>query len=80
MQVLITPSAKRQLESLPEKTRIRIDTRILSLAENPRPQEKAFQGYMRRIAEHQCRRSFRFNRQWVIRLRHNTPGTWIPLS
>ena len=37
MRVLITPSAKRQLESLPEKARNRIDGRILSLGENPRP-------------------------------------------
>jgi len=37
MQVLITPSAKRQLESLPDKARNRIDKRILSLGENPRP-------------------------------------------
>jgi mRNA interferase RelE/StbE len=37
MHVLITPSAKRQLESLPEKIRIRIDKRILSLGVNPRP-------------------------------------------
>jgi len=37
MQVLITPSAKRQLESLPEKARNRIDKHILSLGENPRP-------------------------------------------
>ena len=38
MRVLIMPSAKRQLESLPEQTRNRIDKRILSLGENPRPQ------------------------------------------
>lgn len=37
MQVLITPSAKRQLESLPEQARNRIDKRILSLGDNPRP-------------------------------------------
>jgi mRNA interferase RelE/StbE len=37
MQVLITPSAKRQLESLPEKVRDRIDKRIWALGENPRP-------------------------------------------
>ena len=37
MQVLITPSAKRQLESLPDKARNRIDKRILSLGEDPRP-------------------------------------------
>lgn len=37
MQVLITPSAKRQLESLPHTARKCIDKCILSLGENPGP-------------------------------------------
>ncbi len=36
-RVDILPSARRELAALPPKDRNRVDKRILSLAENPRP-------------------------------------------
>ena len=35
--VLIKPSARKELEAIPQKDRLRVVTKIRSLADNPRP-------------------------------------------
>jgi mRNA interferase RelE/StbE len=48
--VQILPSARKSLAAIPERDRARIDARILSLADNPRPPGAApLKGLARRV-------------------------------